>query len=73
MTIIRILKLVDDRGNRRQTGNHFIERGQSSLGHGTGSMGGDTLRREILGECQVHCLGVIVEENLDNSSQVVLP
>jgi hypothetical protein len=29
-------------------------------------MSGDTLRREILGECQVHCLGVIVEENLDD-------
>jgi hypothetical protein len=60
------LELADDRDDGRLMGDHAVERGKAWLGDRTRDMRGGAVWREVLGERDVHGLGVAVEEYLDH-------
>ena len=59
-------ELIDDRDNGRLLGDHAVERGKTWHADCPRDMRGGAVRREVLGERDVHGLGVVVEEDLDH-------
>ena len=66
MANIKILNWSMTATNGRLLGDHAVERGKPRLGDRTRDMSGGAVGREVLGEREVHGLGVVVEEDLDH-------
>ena len=58
------LELVDDRDEGRLLADHAVERSKPRLGDCISNMRDRVVGREVLGEREVHCLSVVVEEHL---------
>src|ERR1700748_3130174 len=56
------LELAEDRDDGGLAGDQIVEHGETGDGPRKRDMSGRAIRRHVLGECEVHGLGVVVEE-----------